>query len=242
MADYFSRSPMELLNHHGGSRQSYLAEQHINFVSSTAAPRAVKVDELIEATRNDEVLQTIIQLVQNGREDKSKALEPYLSNKHELPVTPNGLLLRDSRIVVPSLLRHTMVRIAHEGHQGFVKTAKLVAERVWFPGMRKMVDDLIASCPECQLTRGGNNPQPLKMTNSRTFPRSHRRPRSTARACHRVQASNQPRRRSDAVQAERPLCTEANATRVSERPEEVARAEDHPRVQFAVFVANSARS
>ena len=165
MADYLSRSPMEWLNHHGCSRQSYLAEQHIHFVSSTAAPRAVKVDELIEATRNDEVLQTIIQLVRNGREDKSKALAPYLSNKHELSVAPNGLLLRDSRIVVPSTLRHTMVRIAHEGHQGFVKTAKLVAERVWFPGMRKMVDDLIASCPECQLTRGGNNPQPLKMTN-----------------------------------------------------------------------------
>ena len=34
----------------------------------------------------------------------------------------DGLVLRGERIVVPQTLREAMVKIAHEGHQGIVRT------------------------------------------------------------------------------------------------------------------------
>ena len=94
-------------------------------------------------------MQQVIRLVQTGRDSDAKHLAPFLSNRHELSVAPNSLLLRDTRIVFPCSLQQSMVRIAHEGHQGFVKTAALLRERVWFPRMRTMVDDTIKDCAEC---------------------------------------------------------------------------------------------
>ena len=163
LADYLSRSPIEWLNQGAAFSTTKAAEQYINFVSTFAAPRAINIEELIAATRADETLQEVARLVQSGQEPRSKHLAAYLTNRHELSVAPNGLLLRDIRIVIPSALREHMVRVAHEGHQGFVKIASLVRERIWFPGMRALVDNIIKDCPECQLSRGGG-PQPLQMT------------------------------------------------------------------------------
>ncbi len=57
-------------------------------------------------------------------------------------------VLRGTRIVVPLSLQ--VRAISHEGHQGLVKTKKLIREKVWFPGIDKQVDTMIAGClPGC---------------------------------------------------------------------------------------------
>lgn len=57
-----------------------------------------------------------------------------------------------------------MVKIAHEGHMGLVKTKQLVRERVWFPCIDKMVEEAIDSCKACCLASSGSKPVPLMMT------------------------------------------------------------------------------
>ena len=58
----------------------------------------------------------------------------------ELTVTQGReLLLRGKRLVVPASLQQKVVGIAHEGHQGMVKTKALLREKVWFPTIDKMV-------------------------------------------------------------------------------------------------------
>ena len=60
------------------------------------------------------------------------------------------MVLRGNRIVVPSKLRKRAVELAHVGHQGIVKTKILIHEKVWFPGMYKMVKDKVDNCLACQ--------------------------------------------------------------------------------------------
>ena len=36
--------------------------------------------------------------------------------------------------------------LAHEGHQGLVKTKALIRERVWFPGIDRLVEQTVESC------------------------------------------------------------------------------------------------
>ena len=162
MADHLSRNPLHWLER--GSRHTQLAEQFVHFVTTNCAPRAISTSELASATRQDETLSRVIALVRSGRKDKSAELKPYLTNRHELSVTEDGLLLRDTRVVVPASLHATVVRIAHEGHQGLVKTSKLLRQRVWFPAMGKLVEEAVSQCPECQLSSGGNRPQPIRPT------------------------------------------------------------------------------
>lgn len=48
-------------------------------------------------------------------------------------------------------LRHTLVAIAHEGHQGEVKTKQRLCDVYWWPGMDAQVHDTVRSCHVCQL-------------------------------------------------------------------------------------------
>ena len=38
-------------------------------------------------------------------------------------------------MVVPTKLQERVVELAHQGHQGMVKTKRLIREKVWFPGI-----------------------------------------------------------------------------------------------------------
>ena len=45
----------------------------------------------------------------------------------------NDLILKGTHIVIPSELHQRALPLAHEGHQGFVKTKQLLREKIWFP-------------------------------------------------------------------------------------------------------------
>ncbi|XP_014678409.1 PREDICTED: uncharacterized protein K02A2.6-like [Priapulus caudatus] len=89
----------------------------------------------------------------------------YLTVKDELAVF-NGLVLRNTRIVLPVSLRQQAIELAHVGHQGVVKTKSLLREKVWFPGIDRLVEDRIKQCLPCQAatTNNAEGPEPLKMT------------------------------------------------------------------------------
>ena len=56
--------------------------------------------------------------------------------------------------------------LAHIGHQGIVKTKRLLREKVWFPGIDKLTEERIRNCHPCQASTLKNSKplEPLKMT------------------------------------------------------------------------------
>ncbi|CAB4029109.1 hypothetical conserved 1030 [Paramuricea clavata] len=70
--------------------------------------------------------------------------------KDELSITNNGILLRDTRIIIPKSLQSRTLPIAHEGHQGIAKTKALLRTKVWWPGLDTAVESLVKSCLPCQ--------------------------------------------------------------------------------------------
>ena len=86
-------------------------------------------------------------------------------NLHELSVVSTGdTILRDRRIVIPRSLRQQIIDIAHEGHQGIVKTKQLIRTKVWFPGIDAMVENTVSQCLPCQTTTVNKSREPLKMS------------------------------------------------------------------------------
>ena len=69
-----------------------------------------------------------------------------------------------NRIVVPSCLQERIIDLAHEGHQGLVKTKILLREKVWFPCMDNLVESKIKSCLACQVANPVTKREPLQMT------------------------------------------------------------------------------
>lgn len=70
----------------------------------------------------------------------------------------DGVILRGHRLVIPSPLYKNVIQIAHGSHKGIVKRKQLIREKVWFPGIDKMVEETVKTCIACQ----GSYPGPSK--------------------------------------------------------------------------------
>ena len=158
-ADMLSRLPLPNTVHRGRN----IAEEYVHYIARNAVPKAMSLTQLQQATSQDPVLQQVHQSVVSGNWTKTKETHPYFCVKDELTAT-ESLLLRGSRIVIPASLQSTTLQLAHEGHQGIVRTKQLLREKVWWPGIDKDVEHLIRSCISCQAQSSQSCPQPLTMT------------------------------------------------------------------------------
>ena len=70
------------------------------------------------------------------------AMKPYWSSRGELTVVQN-ILLKGTRIVIPSSMRLEILDKIHEGHQGIAKCRERAKSSVWWPGLSREIQDLI---------------------------------------------------------------------------------------------------
>ena len=97
--------------------------------------------------------------------EAGRDVSQYQQIKQELSVS-NGVFLRGTRIIVPEKLRDRMIMLAHSGHQGIVKTKRLLRDSVWFPGIDRMVEEVVKGCLPCQAANHDPKPmcEPLQMS------------------------------------------------------------------------------
>ena len=152
--DYMSRHPTQIPDPREQKEQeAQLINHHINAIIRDDLPVAVTLEQMKTATGKDPTMQRLIQAIQTGyisNPDKQE-LMPYSHVFNELS-TVEGLVLRGSKMVVPESLRNQVVTLAHEGHQGIVRTKQFLRATTWFPGMDKRVEKEIAHCMPCQIT------------------------------------------------------------------------------------------
>jgi transposase InsO family protein len=80
-------------------------------------------------------------------------------------VTPEGFILRDTRLVIPVCLQARVVDLAHETHLGITRIKKPIRSKVWFPGIDVMVEDKVKKCMGCQAAEpSGTSLAPLQMS------------------------------------------------------------------------------
>ena len=142
-ADYTSRHPLPLSQ---CSREelkvSAELEAHVNWVVTNDVPPSLKLKEIRTATHCDPVLHDLCYAVKNKQALNEIKFKQYKNVAEELSVV-KGVLLRGDKIVIPTSLQNKVVKIAHEGHQGLVKTKQFLRSRVWFPKMDERVSAIV---------------------------------------------------------------------------------------------------
>ena len=124
------------------------ADQYISFLSSHAVPKAMTIEEIQAATKQDATLQKLVEIIRNenwhcvnmpefvennDRNINIADLKSCRNVKEERTVNnDSSIILRGSRIIIPEKLRKQSLEIAHEGHQGLIKTKKLLREKSGF--------------------------------------------------------------------------------------------------------------
>ena len=142
-------------------------EEYVRMVAVNATPHAMTTREIERASAEDEELTEVFRCWKAG--DWSTAPSPYRLLRHEITVV-GRLVMRGMRIVVPASLRKRVLELAHEGHQGIVKTKDRLQSKVWWPNINGMVESQCKKCLGCQAVTPAATIPPVKTTTMPTKP------------------------------------------------------------------------
>jgi hypothetical protein len=114
-------------------------ESYVAFITAHATPLALTNEQKFHETALDERLAMLVKLIRNepiDNQELAKSVKAeYKQVISELTVTKDGLILRDTRLVITNSLQPHVLKIAHEGHQGISKTKSLLRTKLWFTGI-----------------------------------------------------------------------------------------------------------
>ena len=156
IADTLSR----LVHGKAGSKPN-VADHYIRFVAENAAPKAIPIQEIEKLSAVDKELSAIREVIQTGKLHQLPREYRHVSG--ELTVL-GKLVLRGSRIVIPQVPRERVLHLAHEGHQGVVKTKQRLRSKVWWPKIDQGAEEICKTCHGCQLVSQCPRPEPVKRT------------------------------------------------------------------------------
>ncbi len=164
IADALSRLTREVSN-----GEQNVAEEYIRYVPENAAPRAIPIQEIEEASAedDDDDITLLRKCVQTN--DWNVAEPAFKVVRNELTVL-GKVVLTGTRLVIPRKLRKQVLDLAQKGHQGIVKTKQRLRTKVWWPGIDREAEQRCRSCHGCQLVGKPLPPEPMKTTELPTQP------------------------------------------------------------------------
>ena len=130
-------------------------------------------DDIIQATSQDATQQEVMRLISNGQwnnlkpvdGDDPNILRIFANVRDEMTLVHGKIVLRGNRKVISDALQKRVVELAHEGHQGLVKTRNLLRSKVWFAKLiNPAVDEVVKKCFPCQIATPKSSHEPLEMT------------------------------------------------------------------------------
>lgn len=132
-------------------------ESTIRSIQETAA---IDISEVTEATMNDRELQAVKEAIMSNNWS-SLQLKPYSAFRTEFSFA-NDLVLRGSKLVIPSVLRGRMLMLAHEGHPGQSCMKRRLRDRCWWPNMDQETVKVCEKCEGCRLVQVPDPPEPMQ--------------------------------------------------------------------------------
>uniref|UniRef100_H3A736 Gypsy retrotransposon integrase-like protein 1 n=1 Tax=Latimeria chalumnae TaxID=7897 RepID=H3A736_LATCH len=147
-ADYMSQHPAK--DTKLTSCEEIITEEFVNYVALHTVPIALMLEDIKYARSSDPTLQAVARATSTGKWFAAPK-DPQI-NPTTFKSSDGGFILQGNKLVMPK----QAVELAHEGHQGLVKTKALIREKVWFPGIDKKVEE-----KTCQIATPETKHEPL---------------------------------------------------------------------------------
>ena len=143
----------DCLSRVGGLQDSIkLPKLSIYQITSQHNARSDSLQRLHEASQADETLVILKYTIQKGWPSSIKELpseiQPFWTFWEELTIE-DGLILKGTRIVVPSMKQVEILKLIHEGHLGLTKCKLRAKETVYWPGLNDQLEKLVLNCQLC---------------------------------------------------------------------------------------------
>ena len=136
-------------------------EEQVHHVITSIAPAESTRHRYAEATSSDPALRLLKSVMEAGWPERKNqcppSVKPYWQVRNELS-SAGGVILMNTRLVVPFTLRKETLEGIHDGHFGEIKCVLRARSKVYWPGWEEQVRNAVASCAICQEHRH-RNPQ-----------------------------------------------------------------------------------
>jgi hypothetical protein len=161
IADFLSRNLS--LDHKNTIDMPDRYENTINEIIDKQLPTAITMDELEDATNNDQGLQEIQKAIRTGSTHclNKDLIQPFTRVLPQLSISSRNIVVRNDVIVVPQTLQQRIIDAAHEGHGGAQLCKRLLRNICWFEKMDEKIDKTIADCAPCQCNIDTTTTEPL---------------------------------------------------------------------------------
>ena len=163
-ADTLSRSPVNQNASLKPTDRDLMEDTNIyaDEVITSMPASSTYMAQLREQLQEDSVCSEVMSYCQKKWPDHSKLTGPvkaYWPERAMLTVH-DGLLLRGSRLVIPTAMRNSVLEALHEGHQGMTRCRERAREAVWWPRLSCQLNELVRNCNTCIKERA-NPVEPL---------------------------------------------------------------------------------
>ena len=143
--DTLSRAPVGKEDMSNLSKET---KEYVHAIVNNLPASEERLRVIREQQDKDPVCKQLKSYCLDGKAEWKGPLKPYYHSRAELTVA-EGLLLRGSRMVIPSGMRAEILEKIHSGHQGMTKCRQRAKDSVWWPGMRKDIDEKVSKCSTC---------------------------------------------------------------------------------------------
>ncbi|XP_015765071.1 PREDICTED: uncharacterized protein K02A2.6-like [Acropora digitifera] len=82
-------------------------------------------------------------------EKPEPVFQPYHNKRLKL-TKEDGILLWNSQVIVPEVLRTLLLNDLHTEHLGMIKMKQLARRYLWWPGLDKEIEETVKLCHSCQ--------------------------------------------------------------------------------------------
>ena len=148
IADSLSRvTPLEFQD--SNAEKDILAVNFLQYSSIEERER----DEMLQETSKDKELQSLKHYISTGWPSKRSqipvSLHPYWNFRDELTVE-SGILMKNSKVLIPETLKQKYLKQIHQGHQGIEACRSRAREFVFWVNINSDLKEMVEKCDICQ--------------------------------------------------------------------------------------------
>jgi len=161
-ADTLSRAPIVTTPNGDDDSLTHEINSFVNLVMEGVPATDSRLVQIRQHQLEDDVCRELVSYLQESWPEKEQLkglIRQYWPHRASLTII-DGLLMYETRIVIPSSLRQDILEKLHEGHQGITKCRRLAIQSVWWPGLSKNIKELIENCRVCCQAKR-SHPEPL---------------------------------------------------------------------------------
>ena len=188
-SDAVSRNPVEAIRAVFEVVRAHPSEMELSFIEETEASVAAVAVGILNgcqdeigfvtagvvraAAAEDAVYTKLMRIIETGFPFTRHMVDPeireYWSVRHRLS-NDNGIILLDSRIVIPKALRKRILNCLHMAHQGCTGMQSRAQVSIYWPGMNASIKQRRETCPVCTIKAPSQSREPLVLTPTPDWP------------------------------------------------------------------------